>query len=311
MPKKMYANDIITFFELNVINKEVQLNNLEILSPAIKRAGLELAEEIGSVRLQFNIIAWGTSESKWFELVGLERTKRALNHVFSFQPPLVILSKGVSQENVNLIKEIGSKYKIPIVHSDYLSSSYLTTSIGTYLNNHFAKIVQVHGCLMMIGGTGVLIVGPSGSGKSEAALELIQKGHIFISDDAVLIKDLGNRFVGTSPHITKDFLEIRGVGLIDIKYTYGVKSVASSTPIHLVVELVKKEEQNKLDRLGLDFLKYPIMGRSIKKIQIPTKEGGSVSSLIEAAVSAYLARHDGLNAIEKIEKRRLEDEWFN
>ncbi|WP_306429072.1 MULTISPECIES: HPr(Ser) kinase/phosphatase [unclassified Mycoplasma] len=309
MPKKMYANDIITFFELKVINNDTELNNQEILSPAIKRVGLELAENTGSDRLKSNIIAWGTSESKWFEWVGTERTQKSLHHVFSFLPPLVILSKGVSLENVRLIKEIASQYKVPVVHSDYLSSSYLTTSIGTYLNNHFAEVVQVHGCLMMIGGTGVLIVGPSGSGKSEAALELIQKGHIFISDDAVLIKDLGNRFVGLSPKITKDFLEIRGVGLIDIKYTYGVRAVASQTPIHLVVELVKKEEQNKLDRLGLDFLKYPIMGRSIKKIQIPTKEGGSVASLIESAVSAYLARHDGLNAIEKIEKRRLSDEW--
>ncbi|VEU76261.1 HPr(Ser) kinase/phosphatase [Mycoplasmopsis columboralis] len=308
MSKKMYANDIIGFFDLNVINSNVPLNNREILSPAIKRVGLELAENTGTERLKFNVIAWGTSESKWFDLVGDKRTRKSLEHVFSFQPPLVMLSKGMSDSNIQLIKEVASKYKVPVVHDKFLSSSYLTTSIGTYLNNHFAQVVQVHGCLMMIGGIGVLIVGPSGSGKSEAALDLIQKGHIFISDDAVLIKDLGNRFIGSSPRITQDFLEVRGIGPIDIKYTYGARSVASSSPIHLVVELVKKEEQNRLDRLGIDFLKYPIMGRSIKMIQVPTKEGGSVSSLIEAAVNAYLARHDGLNVIDKIEKRRLEDE---
>ncbi|WP_025755180.1 HPr(Ser) kinase/phosphatase [Mycoplasmopsis cricetuli] len=307
MNKKIYANDIINFFELDIINKDIKLNNFEIFYPTIKRLGLELATKTGSERIAHNVVAWGTTESKWFESIGTQKTKEILEHIFGFYPPLVLLSKGVSKENIVLIKEIASKYKIPVSHSQQFSSSIIVTSIGTYLNSHFAQLIQVHGSLVLVGGTGVLIVGESGSGKSEAALELIQRGHIFISDDAVLIKDLGNHFIGSSPKITKDLLEVRGIGAIDIKYTYGTRAVASSSVINLVVELVNKEKQNQLDRIGIEFLKYPIFGRSIKKIQIPIKEGGSAAVLIEAAVNAYLARHDGLNVIEKM-KRRLNDE---
>lgn len=305
---KMFAYDLIKYFELKIINEDCEPLNRQILSPAIKRVGLELSEREGHERLSHNVIAWGTSESRYFDRIGETETRLALENIFVYSPPLVLLSKGMSKKNVEIIKSISSKYKIPVSYNEYQSSAFTTASIGAYLNEFFAETVQVHGCLMMVNATGVLIIGPSGSGKSEAALELVQKGHIFVSDDAVLVKDLGNQFVGSSPYITKNFLEVRGIGAIDVKYTYGVKSIANSCVIKLVIELVQKEEQNKLDRLGISFLNYPIMSRSIKKIQVPAKEGGSVASLIEAAVSSYLARHEGYSVIEEIEKRRLEDE---
>ncbi|WP_027121048.1 HPr(Ser) kinase/phosphatase [Mycoplasma leonicaptivi] len=306
--KKINVWEIIDFFSLKLINSNPEEIEYSYISqPAIKRVGLELSELIINERLNRNVISWGTSESIWFQSIGKQRAKKAISHIFSQKPPLVILSKGVTKPALYWINELADEYKIPVALVE-VSSSFISTNIGAYLNNYFAEQVQVHGCLVLVKGTGVLIIGQSGVGKSEAALELVQKGHVLISDDSVLISDGGNLFIGRPPKITQNILEVRGIGMIDVKYIYGVNSVASSSVIDLVVELVQANKQNELDRLGIEFLKYPILGRYINKIQIPIKGGGSSAALIEAAVGFYLSKQDGLNVIETIEKRRLSNE---
>ncbi|WP_426461337.1 HPr(Ser) kinase/phosphatase [Mycoplasma hafezii] len=302
--KEINVKKVIKFFDLNIINAdnpELQFNN--IYEPAIKRVGLELSEKIRADRINLNVISWGTSESMWFFQIGKVRALEALEYVFQQKPPLVILSKGVSKPALSWILQVANKYNIPVALTT-TSSSVISTAIGNYLNDFFAEETQVHGTLVLVGGTGVLITGASGVGKSEAALELVQKGHQLIADDAVLIKDSGSIFVGRAPKLTQNLLEVRGIGLIDIKYTYGIKAIAKSAMIDLVVELVRQEQQNDLDRLGTQILKYHIFGRYIRKIKVPIKEGGSAASLIEAAVSAYLAWRDNVNILDLIEQRR-------
>ncbi|EFF41623.1 HPr(Ser) kinase/phosphatase [Mycoplasmopsis alligatoris] len=301
--KAVNINMIIERFGLEITNKDAHPINRDVLSPAIKRVGLELTGQIKNARISHNVICWGTTESKWFVSIGKDKSIEALDSIFRYHPPIVILSRGVSSLPAKWIIETANKYKIPVCILPNSSTAVITTTIGSYLNNFYLEETQVHGCLVLIGGVGVLIVGPSGSGKSEATLDLIQRGHIFIADDAVLIKDTGGHFVGSSPKITRNFLEVRGIGIIDIKYTYGITSVARNCEINLVVELVQKQHQNDLDRIGIGFLKYPINKTYIKKIQIPVKDGGSTASLIEAAVSSYLARHDGLDVIKEITER--------
>ncbi|WP_416321839.1 HPr(Ser) kinase/phosphatase [Mycoplasmopsis felis] len=306
--KKVSVKEIVNFFNLKIINEKTsEIKWGYIYQPAIKRVGLELSELINNERLNRNVIAWGTSESLWFQKIGKERSFKAIEHIFKEQPPLVILSKGVMKPSLSWVLSMADKYGVPLCLSK-VSSSFISTNIGSYLNNYFGEEIQVHGCLVLIGGTGVLIIGQSGAGKSEAALELVQRGHVLISDDSVLIRDNGNIFIGSSPKITKDFLEARGIGIIDIKRAYGIRSVTGSSIINLVVELVKVDKQNELDRLGVDFLQFPIFGRYIKKIQVPIKEGGSVASLIEAAVNSYLLRLDGVDVLKEIQGRSSDNE---
>ncbi|AKA50119.1 serine kinase [Mycoplasmopsis gallinacea] len=302
---KVNVKEVINFFELKLVNTTKELNYNDILVPTIKRAGLELAEKISNGRINMNVIVWGTSENYWFKNLGKTQAQASIHHVLQHQPPLLLLSKGVDEEVLEWIIEVADMYKVPVAHMNS-STSQISVDVSLFLNNFFSEEAQVHGCLVLVGGVGVMIVGDSGVGKSEAALELVQKGHILISDDSVIIKNVGNMFIGRSPKITRNMLEVRGIGIIDVKYTYGIRSVASSCQINLVVELVKKDRQNDLDRLGIEILKYPVLNRSIKKIMVPIKEGGSVASLIEAAVSTYLSRHDGLNVLEEMERRRME-----
>ncbi|MFV8401426.1 HPr(Ser) kinase/phosphatase [Mycoplasma sp. 005V] len=301
--KKMNVKKIIEFFDLNIVNgKDVELEYNDIYLPAIKRVGLELAEHFENDRISKNVIAWGTAESTWFSLIGKTKAYESLEWVFSRKPPIVILSKGFNKPAINWVIDVANKYKIPVALVR-MSTSYISTNIGSYLNNYFGEVTQVHGTLVLIGGTGVLITGESGIGKSEAALQLVQQGSVLISDDAVLIKDNGNIFIGSSPDMTRNFLEIRGIGLVDITQLYGVSSVAKSSMIDLVIELVRQEGKNDFDRLGTDYLEYPIFGRSIKKMQIPIKEGGSAASLIKAAVNTYLARNTGMNVVDMLYER--------
>ncbi|MGV2392466.1 UNVERIFIED_CONTAM: hypothetical protein O8I53_05515 [Campylobacter lari] len=182
--------------------------------------------------------------------------------------------------------------------------------MGTYLSDFYSEETQVHGCLTVIYGVGVLIIGQSGIGKSEATHELIQNGHLFVADDAVLIKHIGANFYGRSPYLTRDLLEMRGTGLVNIMHSYGVKSISRGTVVSLVVELVEKSniDYSSLDRLGDKELRYPILGGSIRKVQVPVKIGASVSSLIEAAVIAHISRKEGFNALELLEERRKIEE---
>ncbi|WP_406617813.1 HPr(Ser) kinase/phosphatase [Mycoplasmopsis lipophila] len=303
---KINAKKIIKKFGLKLENQNPEeLNYKDIYLPAIKRLGLELANAIENDRYGKNIICWGTSESKYFVKIGKEKSLETLERVLSIQPPLLILSNGVSDLPKKWIFSIAEKHKIPLVFSNR-STSQISTTIGTYLSDSFSPEEQVHGCLVIVGGVGVLIIGESGAGKSEATLELIQKGHLFVADDAVLIRHSGANFLGRSPEITKNFIEVRGIGFIDVKYTYGIRSIIDTARIDLVIELVPKEKLNTLDRIGVEYLKFKILDGYVNMIQIPVKDGFSAGSLIEAAVSTFLSRKDGVDVLKELSRRTIE-----
>lgn len=309
--KVINVKKIIKKFNIVLANKENEHNLIyrNIHFPAIKRLGLEIANVSESTRYQRNVVCWGTTESHYFKKLGKKEAIKVLSRVLSVQPPLVILSKGMQPKQSEIIIDICDQYKVPVYVSNE-STSKITSTIGTYLSDFYSEETQVHGCLLSMHGIGILIVGDSGIGKSETTLELIQRGHLFIADDAVLVKHIGANYYGYSPALTKYLLEIRGTGFISVLETYGVKSVSQGSVISLCVQLVSADSIDylSLDRLGDKKLVYPILGGSIPKVQVPVKAGASVASLIEAAVIAYLSKINGFDALQLLEKRRNEKE---
>ncbi len=303
--KKITAKEIIQEFDLQLLNPDTAELVREITQPSITRNGLELSGAYESSHSEENIIGWGTKERKWFATLKKEDGIKAIRNALSPRTPMVIVSNGVHGESLNWIKEVASDFKIPLVSfPDHLS--HAVSTIGPFLAVALSKAEDIHGCLVSIYGRGVMIVGPSGIGKSEAVLELIQDNHLFISDDTVVVTRLGNQFIGRGATITKGYLEARGIGLIDIQHMFGAQIVLDQTDIDLVVELVPGEKLNELDRIGNKHLVYKILGGKIPLIQIPVNQGKSVSALIKAATSAFIAKKHGMNPIEEIKKRGFE-----
>ncbi|MGZ9454185.1 HPr(Ser) kinase/phosphatase [Mycoplasma sp. AC157] len=290
---------LINEFNLNPINN---FPEGEIKRPSINRAGLLLAGVVSNETLTKNIVAWGTNESEFLLSLNQTERKNALIRVLGQHPPLLMLSIGFSKKLYDEVLEIANQFSVQVTNSEEHLST-LIANIGSFLSEYFAKKEAVHGCAIIINGVGVLIVGSSGVGKSEAVLELIQDGHTFVSDDTVIISRLGTRFIGKPSPITQDLLEVRGIGIIDIRHTYGSSMIRKKLDIDLVLELVLSDSAINFDRLGNSELHYNILGGTIQKIQIPVKQGRTTSSLVVAAVNSYLVKQDGLDPIQKIQER--------
>lgn len=306
-PKTINTSKFINVLDL-CLDNELEIINLkkikkwrQVKRPSINRVGLEIIGHFEIEDLNKNILGFGTKESILMDSIDLKTLEKNLDKIFSYLPPLVICSSGVSSKNKKLILKYANKYETPAVFVD-TKLSFITTTVGIYIAEHFAPQDFVHGSLVIINGIGVLIIGQSGVGKSEAVIELIQRGHMFVSDDSVIIKRVGNHFIGISPEITKDMLEARGLGLINIKSVYGEKSIKDKTNIDLVIEL-KKDDQFNFDRLGNENHFYEILNGKIKKILIPVRLGRNTASLIEVATSLYICKNDGKDAFTEIQER--------
>lgn len=290
--------------ELKIINKDKIVKWVPIRRPAINRVGLELLGHFYNKDLNMNIIGWGTTESKFMDSIPEEKLRKNLAKVFSYNPPLVICSLGVNDRNKDIILKEASKCGVPVVFTN-TQLSFIITTLGTYVAERFSPEQFVHGSFVVINGVGVLIIGDSGIGKSEAVLELIQKGHVFVSDDSVIIKRIGNEFVGMSPEITKNILEARGLGLIDIRAMYGDRVIKHKARISLVVELKQSKSGDSIhfDRLGNEKHYFSILGGKICKTIIPVRLGRNIASLIEVATNLFHSKQIGVDPLKTIQER--------
>ena len=293
--QKLCQDNQLEILNLDHINKWYP-----ILRPAINRTGFELLNHFYSKSIT-NIIGWGSTESNYMDRISKEELAQILEKIFLKHPPLVICSNGVNERNRTIILEQANKNHVPVVFSD-TQLSLLTTTIGIYIAQYFAPEEFVHGSLVVINGIGVLIIGDSGVGKSEAVLNLIQRGHLFVSDDAVYIQRIGNEFIGYSPAEIKNILEARGLGLLDIRNIYGDRSMQAKTKIDLVVSLIRSEA-NDFDRLGNEKNYFFILGGKIDKVNIPVRLGRNVASLIEAAANLFVSKQNGCDALVTVQKR--------
>ncbi len=206
----------------------------------------------------------------------------------------------INEDIVNKAKEYGK----PSLWTKYLKRE-TAASIDAYILRRNTKPVRVHGTLLSVFGEGVLITGKSGIGKSELALELVNRNHIFVGDDAIDIVSFAGTPIGKAPRMSREFIEVRGVGIINLKGMFGIQSMLKEHNVNLIIELVNLDDvRSSIERLGKDFQYKEIAGSEIPTLQVPVSSGRSIASVVEAAVISYKQRtQDGYIAVNDLTER--------
>lgn len=269
-------------------------------SEDVNRTGLPLAgyfEYFPYERIQ--II--GRTEYTYFQNISKKEREEVLDKFFSYEIPVLIVTRGLEVDK-DIIKK-AKKYQ-RIVLSSKSNTTRFINRLSNYLDSKLAPHVTIHGVLVDVYGIGVLIKGESSIGKSETALELIQKGHRLVADDAVEIRKVDeSRLVGQAPELLKHYMEIRGIGIIDVKSLYGVGAIKNQKAIDLVIELENWNQKKYYDRLGLDREYEEILGKEIEKLVIPVKPGRNTSMIIEVAAMNFRQKGMGIDAAKEFTEK--------
>ncbi len=291
---------IIERFKLENLTPEIDIKGIKISQPDINRPALQLAgyfEHYEATRLQ--II--GFVEYTYMEGMSTERKEEIYEQLLSCPIPVLIFCRELMPDELFLKKAI--EKKIPLLQTKKATSAF-TAEIIRWLNVQLAPCISVHGVLVDVYGEGILITGESGIGKSEAALELIKRGHRLVTDDVVEIRKVSeDTLVGTAPNITKHFIEIRGIGIVDVKTLFGVSSVKDTSQIDLVIRLEDWSKDKEYDRLGLEEEYAEYLGNKIACHSIPIRPGRNLAVICESAAVNHRQKKMGYNAAQELYQR--------
>ena len=290
-------NKMIEKLELKNLTPEVSTEGIEISSPDINRPALQLAgyfEHFACERVQ--II--GYVEYTYLKSQNREEKLKNYERFMSSKIPCVIYASRTEPDED--MYEMARKYNKPLLFSNRMTSP-LMAEVIRWLNVELAPCISIHGVLVDVYGEGILIMGESGIGKSEAALELIKRGHRLITDDVVEIHKVSDdTLVGTSPEITRHFIELRGIGIIDVKTLYGVESVKETQNIDLVIKLEEWDKEKEYDRLGLNEEYTEFLGNKVVCHSIPIRPGRNLAIIVESAAVNHRQKKMGYNAAQEL-----------
>lgn len=299
----MYTVKLTEMLEkMKVINltPDIDISDREIEQSDINRPALQLSgfyDHFSSERVQ--II--GNVEDAYIKTLTEKEQKDKFDKLFSFDFPCLILAQ--SLEPCEAMYELARKHGVPLFQTK-LSTSYFMSEIIRYLSVELAPSISIHGVLVDVYGEGVLIKGESGIGKSEAALELIKRGHRLVADDVVEIKKVSDdTLLGTSPEIIRHFIEVRGIGIVDCKTLYGVESVKERQTIDLVINLTEWDRAQEYDRLGLNDQFTEILGNAVVSHTIPIRPGRNLAIIVESAAINHRQKNMGYNAALELNNR--------
>lgn len=291
---------LIEKLKLTNLTPQIDVGSIKIRQPDINRPALQLAgyyEHFEETRPQ--II--GFVEYSYMEHLLEERKREVYPRVISEKTPCIIFCRDLHPDEVFM--ETALKNNVPLLMTDKSTSAFMAEIIR-WLNVKLAPCISVHGVLVDVYGEGVLITGESGIGKSEAALELIKRGHRLVSDDVVEIRKVSDdTLIGSAPDITRHFIELRGIGIIDVKTLYGVQSVMDTTNINLVIRLEDWDKEKKYDRLGLEENYTEYLGNKVVCHNIPIRPGRNLAIICESAAVNYRQKKMGYNAAQELYQR--------
>ena len=292
--------EIISKMKLENLTPEIDVKGIKITQPDINRPALQLAgyfEHHEPTRVQ--II--GFVEYSYMEAMPEEKKLEIYHQFFSYTMHCVVYCRELQPDP--LFRQIAIEKKVPILMTKKATSAFMAEIIR-WLNVKLAPCISVHGVLVDVYGEGVLITGESGIGKSEAALELIRRGHRLVSDDVVEIRKVSDdTLIGSAPDITKHFIELRGIGIIDVKTLYGVSSVRDTQNIDLVIRLEDWNKDKEYDRLGLEEEYTEYLGNKVVCHSIPIRPGRNLAVICESAAVNHRQKKMGYNAAQELYTR--------
>lgn len=289
---KLKIKHIMRDLDLELLNDQKALQR-DIRSEMLSRPGVELAGFLDFFDKD-RLILIGSKESHFMKLLPYDIRRQRIEDMFEKMPPGVIFSINVEVED--LFYELGNQYNVAILKSKSRTTP-LSGQLYQYLHSKLAPRTSLHGVLLDIHGMGTLITGKSGIGKSETALELIKRGHILISDDRVDIFEAApGVLIGSAPKILEKFIEVRGIGIVDVVSMFGAGAYRENKKIRLVVELEHWKKGKQYDRLGIETETTKIFGTELAKITIPVLPGRNVATLVESAAMNQKLKYLGYNA---------------
>ena len=292
--------ELIKKMKMKNVLPEIDTDKVVLSHPDVNRPALQLTgffDHFDRERVQ--II--GYVEQAYINTLPREVRVERYDKLLSSEIPCVVYSRG--QEPDEDMQDLCLHYQVPLMVSDK-STSDLMAEVIRWLKVKLAPCISIHGVLVDVFGEGVLIMGESGIGKSEAALELIKRGHRLVSDDVVEIRKVSDAtLVGSAPDITKHFIELRGIGIIDVKSLYGVESVKDTQNIDMVIKLEDWDKDKEYDRLGLEDRYTEFLGNQVVCHNIPIRPGRNLAIIVESAAVNYRQKKMGYNAAQELYRR--------
>ncbi|MCH5298390.1 MAG: HPr(Ser) kinase/phosphatase [Ruminococcus sp.] len=263
----------------------------------IRRPGLQLTGYLDFFD-KTRILVFGHTEFSYLSRFGVEQQQHVIDSIFRFGPPAVILCR--DYELSDAMNECATRYNIPVLQSSD-STSGLSAGLVTFLSAELAPRITRHGVLVEVYGEGCLIIGDSGVGKSETAIDLMKRGHRLIADDAVEIRKINNTtLIGQSPQNIRHFVELRGVGIINARNLFGMGSIKLSEKIDMIVNLENWDSTKVYERMGFENEYMKILGIDVPILTIPVKPGRNLSNIIEVAAMNNRQKKMGYNAAQDL-----------
>ena len=299
---KLPLKKVIEEFELEKIYETDDLDSVMITNTDVNRPGLQMVgffDYFDNNRIQI----MGKVEFTYLEQFHADERAEKIEKLMSQNIPALIVTRGL-QIFPEMI-ELAEKYNVPLLRSESGTSAFMSALIA-YLNVQLAPRRTRHGVLVEVYGEGILILGESGVGKSETAIELVKRGHRLVADDAVEIKRVSDKtLVGSSPEIIRHFVELRGIGIIDVKEIFGIGAVKDTENIDMIIHLEPWEEGKQYDRLGMVDEYTNIMGINVPSLTIPVKLGRNLAVIVEVASMNNRQKRMGYNAAVELNNRLM------
>lgn len=277
---------------------EINISRMDVTRPGLQLAGF--FDHYEPKRIQ--II--GTAEFEYIQKLDDERRRESLTDFFSRHPVALVFSH--NNRPTEEILEVASYFEVPILATQSSTSPFMAALIG-FLSVALAPMITRHGVLVEVYGEGMLILGDSGVGKSETAIELIKRGHRLIADDAVEIRRVSAKtLVGQAPEVIRHYIELRGIGIVDVRRIFGMGAVKMSEKIDMIISLEPWDSEKMYNRMGLEQEYTDIMGIKVPSTTIPVKPGRNLAIILEIAAMNNRQKKMGINAAEEFNRKLME-----